>query len=208
MMAGHEHCTSWLLRAGFPSPARGSIVAGSIRFVVAVLPRRCAPWTLIASIPSSRPSPPRPRAGRRCVLLGGLGLAGLFGQTEARKKHRRRNVPRPGRGPARNARSAAPGWCKDATGRCAPQLASGCTPATCPPTACGSLPDGCGGTLSCGCPANQICLRSGVCQPCTVTCTGTPVACGTALQTALNGGGTVYVCPGRYQGGFTPRPMP
>src|SRR5215212_2161480 len=26
-----------------------------------------------------------------------------------------------------------------------------CTPSTCPANACGSQPDGCGGTLSCGC---------------------------------------------------------
>lgn len=79
-----------------------------------------------------------------------------------------------------------------------------CVATTCPTNACGSLPDGCGGTLSCGCAANQIC-RGGVCQACTVTCpTGSnPVTCGAGLQTALNGGGTVYVCPGRYQGNYT-----
>jgi hypothetical protein len=48
-----------------------------------------------------------------------------------------------------------------------------------------------------------LCLSDGSCQPCTVTCTGTPAECGVALQTALDGGGTIYVCPGNYRGGFT-----
>jgi hypothetical protein len=52
------------------------------------------------------------------------------------------------------------------------------------------------------CGADALCLSDGSCQECTVTCSGTPEACGTALQTALDVGGTVYVCPGTYQGGF------
>jgi Right handed beta helix region len=124
----------------------------------------------------------------------------LFGQSEAKKK-KRKKCARAGQKTGKKRKKCCSGLVRDGSGVCAkPQ--SGCTPATCPPTACGSLPDGCGSTLSCGCQANQICLRRGVCQPCTVTCTGTPKACGTALQSALNGGGTIYVCPGRYQGGF------
>jgi len=53
------------------------------------------------------------------------------------------------------------------------------------------------------CPVNQICLLSGACQPCDVICAGSPSACGTLLQAVLDAGGTHYVCPGRYQGGFT-----
>ena len=55
------------------------------------------------------------------------------------------------------------------------------------------------------CPANQICLRSGLCQACDVTCpSGDPAICGDDLQSALDAGGTVYVCPGRYQRGLHP----
>lgn len=67
------------------------------------------------------------------------------------------------------------------------------------------MSDGCGGTLDCGdCPAGQICLLSNTCQPCTVTCTGTPIECGAALQQAFEAGGAQFVCPGRYRGGFSP----
>jgi hypothetical protein len=52
------------------------------------------------------------------------------------------------------------------------------------------------------CGANALCLDDGSCQACSVTCTGTPAECGAALQTAINGRGTVYVCPGTYQGPF------
>ena len=94
------------------------------------------------------------------------------------------------------------GLSKDATGRCVQPL-GGCTPATCPPGACGSLPDGCGGTLNCGaCAGNSLC-HGGVCQPCDVACpSGDPAICGVDLQAALDEGGTVFVCPGRYHGGF------
>lgn len=147
---------------------------------------------------------------RRTALraLGGLGLTGWFGQSEAKKKHKKK-CARAGQRPGKKRKKCCAGLVPDGSGVCGhstspspPRPPSGCTPATCPPTACGSVPDGCGGTLNCGCPADQICLRSGACQPCTVTCSGTPQACGTALQTAMNGGGTIYVCPGRYQGGF------
>jgi predicted outer membrane repeat protein len=78
-------------------------------------------------------------------------------------------------------------------------------PAVCAANACGSVPDGCGGSLSCGlCAGNQVCLPSGLCQPCSVTCaSGDPVTCGAALQAALAAGGVVSVCPGRYRGSFS-----
>ena len=145
-------------------------------------------------------------------LLSGLGLAGLFGQGEAKKKKRKRKkqCARAGQSPNKKHKRCCAGLVPDSSGVCASPASSpspGCEPGKCAPTACGSVPDGCGGTLSCGCPANQICLRSGVCQPCTVTCTGTPAECGAALQTAMQAGGTVYVCPGTYPGtldqGFT-----
>lgn len=77
---------------------------------------------------------------------------------------------------------------------------AGCTP-SCTSKSCGS-DDGCGGT--CGCAANALC-QAGVCQPCSVVCSGDAIACGNQLQIALTGagGGTVYVCPGRYVGNFT-----
>jgi hypothetical protein len=63
-----------------------------------------------------------------------------------------------------------------------------------------------GGKHKCGkhkCGANQLCA-DGTCQACTVTCvSGDPARCGEDLQKAMNGGGTVYVCPGRYQRTFT-----
>jgi hypothetical protein len=78
-----------------------------------------------------------------------------------------------------------------------------CTKRTCSPGSCGNQSDGCGGTLSCGCPANQLCLPGGTCQPCTVSCpSGDPVACGLDLNAKMNAGGTVFVCPGTYRGGF------
>jgi hypothetical protein len=78
-----------------------------------------------------------------------------------------------------------------------------CTPRTCPTGPCGSMSDGCGGTLRCGCPANQICV-DGACQDCTVNCGAQdPVACGVTLQSQLDLGGTVYACPGRYAGNFS-----
>jgi predicted outer membrane repeat protein len=50
------------------------------------------------------------------------------------------------------------------------------------------------------CPAHQVCLPDGSCRDCDVICTsGDPVTCGNALQTKMNGGGTLYVCPGRYR---------
>lgn len=73
-----------------------------------------------------------------------------------------------------------------------------CAP-TCPGNTCG-VSDGCGGT--CACAAGSLCL-DGVCQSCTVTCEGQGGgACGAELQQALDAGGTVIACPGRYLGSF------
>jgi hypothetical protein len=59
----------------------------------------------------------------------------------------------------------------------------------------------CGGAM-CD-PASEICVDD-MCQACDVTCNSADHTCsGTDLQTALDGGDTVYVCPGRYIGGFT-----
>ena len=45
----------------------------------------------------------------------------------------------------------------------------GCTRRSCPANTCGSVADGCGGTMQCGCGANRIC-DGGTCRACTVTC--------------------------------------
>ncbi|MFT4036894.1 MAG: hypothetical protein QM692_01840 [Thermomicrobiales bacterium] len=77
-----------------------------------------------------------------------------------------------------------------------------CTP-TCNGTDCGG-DDGCGGI--CGCAAGQLCDAVGsTCAACDVQCTGTPVECGATLAAAFVtlAGGTLYVCPGTYQGNFT-----
>ena len=57
----------------------------------------------------------------------------------------------------------------------------------------------CGGAF---CPAATGICDAGVCQSCDVICSGSPGLCGTGLQAAIDAGGTNYVCPGRYRGGF------
>lgn len=79
--------------------------------------------------------------------------------------------------------------------RGATQGACVCTP-RCAGT-CGD--DGCGGVCRCG--AGFICV-SGACQSCDVVFNGNAITSGTALQTRLQLGGTIRVCPGRYQGNF------
>ncbi|MFT4038543.1 MAG: right-handed parallel beta-helix repeat-containing protein [Thermomicrobiales bacterium] len=66
----------------------------------------------------------------------------------------------------------------------------------------GATPGACSPAGPCSCASNEVC-HEGVCQPCTVTCSGDAIACGSALQQRLLDGGTVYACPGRYQGQFT-----
>lgn len=61
----------------------------------------------------------------------------------------------------------------------------GCTPVCAPGTVC----DG------------------AACQPCTVSCTGTPAECGETLQAAITEASesdALYICPGTYQGIFAP----
>ena len=146
---------------------------------------------------------PSRRAALR--LLGGLGLAGLVGQTDAKKKHKKKKCAKAGQPTSKKRKQCCAGLVKDATGRCAPAARRRRLRAA--HLSRQRLRQPAGWVWRDAelrrCPANQICLRSGVCQPCTVTCTGTPATCGTALQTAMDGGGTIYVCPGRYQGGFT-----
>lgn len=81
--------------------------------------------------------------------------------------------------------------------------------ACCDNSGCSGTTPICNGSRTCvactadsQCGANAICSPDGSCHACNVTCTGTPAECGAALQTAMNAGGTIYVCPGMYQGGF------
>lgn len=75
-----------------------------------------------------------------------------------------------------------------------------CTP-VCPPGTCGD--DGCGGACP-TCAVGEVCA-AGICQTCTTSCGRDPLACGAALNVAMEGGGDIYVCPGTYQnpGGFS-----
>jgi parallel beta-helix repeat protein len=150
---------------------------------------------------------------RRDILRGlasaGLGLGSLRLSTVAaakkkpKRKKKQKKCSKAGQTTSKKRKRCCQGLVQDGTGRCA-QPASDCIPSTCGPTACGNLPDGCGGTLNCGgCASNSLC-DAGVCRPCTVTCvSGVPTVCGADLQLALAAGGTVYVCPGRYQENFT-----
>jgi hypothetical protein len=161
--------------------------------------------TLLATLAAA----PSRRAALR--LLGGLGLAGRFGQTAAKKK-KEKKCAKAGQPTSKKRKKCCKGLVKDGSRRCAqPASSPPCVPRTCAANGCGRQPDGCGGILSCGgCPTNQICLISGVCQPCSVTCTGTPAQCGTTLQAVLNNsnGGTVYICPGTYQHNFALANLP
>jgi hypothetical protein len=69
----------------------------------------------------------------------------------------------------------------------------GCTPRACPAApSCGTLPDGCGGTLNCGCPSGQAC-NNGTCQ--TPGCV--PTTCeaqGVICSTISNGCGQPLTC--------------
>lgn len=73
-----------------------------------------------------------------------------------------------------------------------------CTP-TCLGKAC-AADDGCGGTCA-RCDARSFC-DGGTCAPCAGHCRG-EVCDGADLQTALNAGGPVQACPGRYTGTFS-----
>jgi hypothetical protein len=69
-----------------------------------------------------------------------------------------------------------------------------------PDGTCACPGNGCGGV--CGC-ADGFTCEEGACLPCDVVFNGDSIASGTALQTRLDLGGTVRVCPGRYQRSFT-----
>jgi hypothetical protein len=112
------------------------------------------------------------------------GSDGQREQVHSDKKRKKKKCARVGQPTSKKRKKCCKGLAKDAAGRCAAP--------TQPPPRCTD------------CPANQLCMPSGVCQPCTVTClSGNPDICGEDLQAALDEGGEVSVCPGRYRGNFS-----
>jgi hypothetical protein len=159
---------------------------------------------------------------RRALLpaLGSLIFAPLLGSLAVEAKNKKKKKLKKKK--KKCNKNPDKKWCKNKCrtvttdpqncGACNNACASGegcingscCTPTTCAAEGidCGTIPDACGGTLNCGtCSGDAIC-DSGVCRTCTVTCEGNNAACGAALQTALDAGGTVVACPGRYIGNF------
>lgn len=135
----------------------------------------------------------RKLAGRRAFAGGVAGAlaASLVGHTTSGKHKKKATLCLNGttikvsRKKKKNLlkRGATPGAC------CQPQ---------CNGTNCGGS-DGCGGT--CGCTGNTVCYKS-TCRACTVTCTGSDISCGLRLSQALEKGGEIFACPGRYAGSF------
>lgn len=137
--------------------------------------------------------------GTRRRVLGALGALGLstslfvLPEVDAKKKNKKKtkrfclngqNVKAKNKKKKRRLRreGAVRGRCQE------------CTP-VCPTDGSCGMDDGCGGV--CGCAGGSICV-AGTCETCTVTCAGTATECGADLQTALDAGGDIYVCPGLY----------
>jgi hypothetical protein len=153
----------------------------------------------------------RSRRGTLASLLGGtLGLLGLADATAKRgndvhgegKKKKKKSCAKAGQATSKKRKKCCPGLVKDASGSCAAPR-SGCIPTTCTPNACGSVPDGCGGTLGCGgCAGNSLCV-GGACQPCDVCpsgCTFSTVQ--DAIDAAISGE-TIRICAGAYNEDLT-----
>jgi hypothetical protein len=131
-------------------------------------------------------------------LTGGLLVAQLVARdvddVAAKHKHKHKHKKQPcatvGQAPSKKRKRCCQGLVPDGAGRC-------CRPASCAPPACGSVPDGCGGSLSCGCTGNTICL-TGTCQPCDVCSSG----CGfRSVQQAIDAaaaGASIRLCAGLY----------
>ncbi len=113
------------------------------------------------------------------------GHDGQREQVHSDKKRKKKKCAKAGQPTNKKRKKCCKGLAKDAAGRCA-------SPTPPPPPQCTT------------CPANQLCMPNGICQPCTVTClSGNPDICGEDLQRALNEGGEISVCPGRYRGNFS-----
>jgi hypothetical protein len=121
----------------------------------------------------------------------GRQQAGAQKQVSADKK-KKRKCARAGRPTTKKHKRCCPGLVKTGTTCTRPSPPPSPPSPPSPPTPPSSCPPG-------GCPANHICVGR-TCQPCTVTCSGSPAVCGNDLQLALGGSANpVYVCPGRYQ---------
>lgn len=162
------------------------------------------------------------RPARRTLLrvLGGAALAapllaGELAAPEAGAKRRKRRV-KAGAGAEHNVRGNKAIMCVNGVTIRVPKrkrkkyLNQGATRGECqnPPICVPNCPagrcnidDGCGGT--CGCASGTVCAEN-TCVACSVTCDpgDTPGECGEALGGAISTGGDIYLCPGRYQGGY------
>jgi hypothetical protein len=126
------------------------------------------------------------RPSRRDLLCGlsglGLGLETIrLSAPATAKKHKhkhRKQCAKAGQTTGKKRKKCCKGLVKETTGRCARR----CTVTSCP--------------------ADHLCLPSGVCQPCTITCPAGASDCAAALEATMAAGGTIYVCPGLYQGGI------
>jgi len=147
------------------------------------------------------PTLERASATRRRGTPHDHGAAGRNPLQEQGKK-KTKKCAQAGQTPSKKRKRCCAGLGKDATGRCVAP-ASGCTPATCAPNACGSVPDGCGGPLSCGgCAGNTLCLGS-VCQACDVCTVGCLFSTIAQAVAAASSGDTIRLCPGLYAGNLT-----
>jgi hypothetical protein len=136
----------------------------------------------VVSLPLAAPSLPAPLAG----LVATEGEAAKRRQRVSAAKKKKKKCARAGQSTSKKRKKCCAGLSKNASGVCTQPS---------PPPGPPSPPK----PPSCNCSATQLCV-AGVCQECTVTCSGSPTVCGTALQTALSGSAsTIYVCPGRYQ---------
>jgi adhesin HecA-like repeat protein len=122
-----------------------------------------------------------------------------------KKNKKKKKCVAAGQAPSKKRKTCCAGLTQDASGVCnsaapgAPATPA-CTPTTCPANACGTVPDGCGDTLSCGgCAGNTLCVI-GTCQPCDVCPSGCLFSTIDQAMAAANSGETIRVCPGVYAG--------
>ena len=139
---------------------------------------------MTAYLPDASASPIRAAISRRVVLLLGCMASLPLGQ-EADTTYSRKKKPK-------KVRLCLNGQTTQVSKKKKKKLIqSGATAGAC---------QRCSGNAECA--SGSICSQ-GVCRICTVTCNGDALACGETLNQRLSQGGTVYVCPGRYAGGFT-----
>ncbi|MFT4040673.1 MAG: hypothetical protein QM692_21010 [Thermomicrobiales bacterium] len=132
------------------------------------------------------------------ALLGGAGLTAQVVADAASKRKKRKNKKKKKRNKKTTPITPAVAtFCLNGetvqrpVNDTAGVIADGAFTGACPQDTCAG-----------GCAAGQVC-HAGTCKACTVTCgSATPAQCGNVLQSALNAGGEVIACPGRYAGGF------